>query len=67
MELSAKATKLLSLNPTRIATVMGIKFYEHPTYGDESPLLAIVNGKVKRTDFWETPETEDVADWLAGA
>ena len=33
----------------------GVRFYEHPTQGDESPLLAKVGGDVVLTDAWEVP------------
>ena len=33
----------------------GVRFYEHPTQGDESPLLAKIAGNVVLTDMWEVP------------
>jgi len=61
-----QAKKFLEMNPTYISTVVGIKFYEHPVYGDESPLIAITQcGKKKTTDFWESPTTDDVLNWIA--
>lgn len=53
------------MDATYICTVAGIRFFEHPTRGDEAPLLALVNGAMVATDFWESPEAEDVINFLA--
>lgn len=59
--LSDKAKSFLKRNPTKIGTVGGVDFYEHPVNGDESPMYAITNkGKLKITDFWELPNFDDV-------
>ena len=48
--------KVLAANPTLIGIVAGIKFYEHPMKGDESPLIALmVDGSCGLTDYWELP------------
>lgn len=61
MELSVLAKSFLAKQPTLIGVVAGISFYEHPFYGDESPLICITrNGKVKKTDFWELPTIDEV-------
>ena len=39
-------------------------FYEHEKYGDEHSLIAKVNGKFIDTDFWDKPDSFEVADWL---
>jgi hypothetical protein len=51
-----KAIKLAQV-ATHIGTVCGVPFYEHPTLGDESPLLYITAaGSVGVSDFWELPD-----------
>ena len=44
-----------------IGTTCGIRFYEHPIYGDEAPLVVMVSGVMVETDFWEVPDAEDLA------
>ncbi|UYA99004.1 hypothetical protein P9A54_gp19 [Xanthomonas phage vB_Xar_IVIA-DoCa10] len=45
-----KAIAFLAKNPTYFGTVAGVDLYEHPTLGDESPIMAITaDGRVKRT------------------
>tara|TARA_Y100001980_G_C14496246_1_gene272713 strand:+ start:263 stop:472 length:210 start_codon:yes stop_codon:yes gene_type:complete len=39
----------------------GVTFYEHPTLGDEAPLLVKKYGKFYETDLWQAPECEDEA------
>ena len=57
-----KAIKLTE-TATHIGTVCGVPFYEHPTLGDESPLLYITaDGRAKLSDFWELPDPLDYAD-----
>ena len=56
-ELKPNAAKFMKKNPTLIGTVAGVKFYEHPVYGDEHPLLAITKeGKLKHTGCYELPQ-----------
>lgn len=60
-----KARAFLSKNPTLIGRVHGVDLYEHPTLGDESPLIAITaDGRVKRTDHWELPTYDEGEDLL---
>ena len=40
-------------NLTHVGTVAGVRFYEHPIHGDESPLIAKFNGDWVATFFWE--------------
>lgn len=54
-----KARAFLARKPALIGIIAGVRFYEHPTYGDEAPLIAIAGGKLRRTDCWELPELED--------
>ena len=49
---------------TYLFTVGGVAFYEHGEYGDEHSLLAKINGKFVVTDFWDRPDSYEVADWL---
>lgn len=57
---TVKAKRLVD-TATLIGVVAGVPFYEHPTLGDESPLLYIdLDGKAKRSDFWELPALEDI-------
>ena len=60
--------------PTSLFTVAGVAFYEHPTLGDEHPLLAQINvvGPHKATqvqyvatDFWEKPDHFEAEDFKA--
>ena len=61
MTLTENARKFLDRKPTLIASVAGRRFYEHPTKGDESPLVEITReGKVRLSDFWEAPSLEDL-------
>jgi hypothetical protein len=46
--------------PILIGIVRGVKFYEHPIFGDESPLVAIMGDKCGLTDFWEIPTIEEL-------
>lgn len=57
-----KAIKLAQAG-THIGTVCGVPFYEHPTLGDESPLLYITAaGTVAISDFWELPDPIEFAE-----
>lgn len=61
MQLSENARKFKLKNPTLIGCVGGFQFYEHPTYGDEHPLLMITpEGKLKDSGFWDMPQLEDL-------
>lgn len=63
-ELSKLASEFLAKKPTLIGVVLGVRFYEHPTLGDEAPLVAICeDGKKRRTDFWDVPDFDEVCEW----
>lgn len=49
------AHKVTVSNP--IGTVDGFVFYEDPIMGDEAPLMAVKDGIVYRTEYWELPES----------
>lgn len=60
-----KATAFIAKNPTLICTVHGVDLYEHPSFGDESPLYAITkDGRLKRTEYWETPDAMESLDLI---
>ena len=62
LPLSANAKAFLANDPTLIGIVAGHYFYEHPTMGDESPLIVITpDGKKRTSDFWELPTVEELA------
>ena len=55
--------KRLAAEGTYLGTVAGVPFYEHPTLGDESPLLFIdAEGKARLSDFWELPELSEFVE-----
>jgi hypothetical protein len=59
--LSDNAKVFLKLNPVLLGNVAGHWFYEHPTKGDESPLVVITpNGEKRLSGFWEVPSMEDL-------
>ena len=59
--LSDNAKAFLAGKPYCVGAVAGYRFYEHPTRGDESPLLVIgPNGKVKLSEHWELPSLEEL-------
>ena len=57
-----RANKFLAKNPYFVGEVAGVKFYEHPTLGDESPLVSIKDGVLKHTEFYELPRKCDLED-----
>lgn len=61
--LSDKAKAFLAKQPTLIGRVAGYSFYEHPTKGDESPLIVISpEGQIKLSDYYELPSFDDLFD-----
>ena len=53
------ADSFLAANPTEIATVHGITFYEDPEEGDEAPLWAVVGKRAVLTDAWDAGDLEN--------
>jgi hypothetical protein len=54
--LSDNAKAFLARNPTLVGVVAGHAFYEHPTRGDESPLIVIgPDGRKELSEHWELP------------
>lgn len=55
-----KAKKLVQV-ATCVGTVCGVPFYEHPTLGDEVPLLYVTrDGRAAISDFWELPSHDEL-------
>lgn len=51
-----KARAFLAKKPTYINSICGVDYYEHPAYGDESPLICILaDGRLKRSAYWDMP------------
>ena len=62
-KLSDKAQKFLAKKPTLIGSVAGSKFYEHPTGGDESPLIEITpQGTIILTGWWDLPTVDELSN-----
>jgi hypothetical protein len=59
--------KFSTLKPTLIGLVNGVKFYEHPTLGDEAPLISVVDGQWVQSIFWELPDPFELIDGRAVA
>ncbi len=61
-ELSDKARAFLAKNPTVVGRVLGCNVYEHPTLGDEAPLLMITSeGQLRVLSFYELPSEDELA------
>lgn len=53
--------KRIAKEATLMGNVAGVPFYEHPVYGDESPLLYITkDGRVKLSDHYELPTYDEL-------
>lgn len=55
--------KVMAKKPTLIGCVSGIRFYEHPTFGDEYPLIASRGSEFGLTELWEVPTLEELVDY----
>ena len=51
--------KLLNRRPTLVGTVNGVRLYEYPVYGDETPLVMVC---CDLTDFWEMSDVFNCID-----
>lgn len=51
-----KQARCTELRPDYIGTRNGIRYFEHPVYGDEHPLLAKIEGVWFTTDELELPD-----------
>ena len=47
---------LIEKNATELATRYGFKFFEHPIYGDEAPVLAVRRGSGPAAKVWNTQD-----------
>lgn len=47
---------------TRLATVSGFPIYENPEYGDEAPVLIVIDGRLVESCFWDVPNAHELAD-----
>jgi hypothetical protein len=52
------AENFLSHNPTEIASVHGVTFYEDPKRGDGVPLWAVVGEWAYLSDAWDAGDLE---------
>ena len=52
--------KFMAHNPTLIGNVAGYRFYEHPTEGDESPMIVIGHGLCGLSDYWDLPDITEL-------
>ena len=51
--------------PTYLFTTGGVSFFEHPTLGDEAPLLVkSPTGSFLETDFYDSPDFFEVMDFI---
>jgi hypothetical protein len=55
------STKIDNFNPTHIGTVSGIRFFEHPMYGDDSQMIVKQDGNWNLTVFWEPPDFDELS------
>ena len=61
--------KLMEQNPTLLDTLFKnqldqeVKFFEHPTKGDESPVIAVINEVAVLTDFYDTSDFYHNSDY----
>lgn len=54
--------KFFAAHPTLIGVVGNVRFYEHPTKGDESPLIAVTETECGVSDFWDLPTFQELFD-----
>lgn len=59
-----KKATVMKDNPVLIGVVAGIRFYEHPIFGDEYPLIAVIKEKCGLTNFWEIPSLEQLGNFV---
>ena len=52
--LSGKSAAFLAKNPTLLGTYKGVSYYEHPTKGDDHPMIEITaDGRKLISDYWD--------------
>ncbi len=54
---------MMALNETLtlIGYAVGVAYYEHPTMGDEAPLVTQRDGEIVVTEYWELSDADDHA------
>jgi hypothetical protein len=58
--------KIMARNPDSVGKTLSFAFYEHPTMGDEAPLI-ISNGKeCGLSHYWEVPSIEEMGYSFGG-
>lgn len=58
-----QTSAMKSHNPTLIGCVGGYRFYEHPLFGDEAPLLAEnEDGAWGNTHHFEPPSVDEIVE-----
>lgn len=50
----------MQINHTYLTTIAGVRMFEHGKYGDEHPIVALVNGVYVSTGDYDIPSAEDV-------
>jgi hypothetical protein len=57
--------KIFNMNPTKMGSVGGWVFYEHPIYGDEESLMVVTpSGAFQEySEFWEVPTKSEIEDY----
>ena len=50
---STEGKAIAEAKPTFIGKLDGLRYFEHPFYGDESPLIVIINGTWYLSTEWE--------------
>lgn len=58
--MTTRFARLMAMNPTHIGNVMGIDFYEHPTYGGDTGMVACYKEEAVCTDWFDLPEPYDI-------
>jgi len=54
--------RIMSQSPTLCGVVAGVRFYEHPKHGDEVGLMALADGQLYQTDFYDVPSLDELMD-----
>ena len=52
--------KCNAANPTHMGTVMGVRFFEHPSHGDEAPMFACIDGDWYLSTCYEIPSLDEM-------
>lgn len=52
--------KFMARNPDCVGKTLGFSFYEHPTRGDEAPLIISNGAECGLSHYWEVPTIEEM-------